>query len=75
MQLLAKFKNILYLGFRATLKFQKKIIKFYNKKKFHCGHSVAMVTYRVTKILHSSVHRVTVSILNIVLPFGSIITI
>jgi len=35
MQLLAKFKKIPYLGFRATLNF----------------HSVAMVTYCVTKLI------------------------
>ena len=90
MQLLAKFKRILYMGFRATLNFRKfkvalnpiyrtflnfakscissYLSKFCNKKKFHRaffkyerlklklrvflgGHSVAMVTYLVTKII------------------------
>ena len=89
MQLLAKFKKNLYMGFRATLNFRKFKValnsmyriflnfakscissclsKFYNKKKFTvpflkykrlklklrvflAGHSVAMVTYNVTKI-------------------------
>ena len=40
MQLLAKFKKILYMGFRATLKL----------RVFLLGHSVAMVTYCITKI-------------------------
>ena len=90
MQLLAKFKKILYMGFRATLNFRKfkvalnpmyriflnfvkscilcRLSKFYKKKKFIvpflkyrrlkqklrvflAGHSVAMVTYSVTKII------------------------
>ena len=86
MQLLAKFKRILYTQFRATLNFRKFKValnpmyrfslnfakscissclsNFYNKKKFHravflklklrvflAGHSVAMVTYCVTKII------------------------
>ena len=86
MQLLAKFKKILYMGFRATLNFRKFKValnpvyriclnfakscissclsKFYNKKKFHSavfvnisaercllGHSIAMVTYSVMKII------------------------
>ena len=85
MQLLAKFKKILYMGFRATLNFRKfmvalnpvyriylnfgksyflsRLSKFYKKKKispcrfnlylrvFLAGHSVAMVTYSVTKII------------------------
>ena len=40
MQLLAKFKKILYLGFSATLNFRKQklhlflLSKFYNKKNF-----------------------------------------
>ena len=91
MQLLAKFKEILYMEFRATLNFRKFKValnpmyrifflnfakscissclqKFYNKKKFTvpflkykrlrlklgvflAGHSVAMVTYYVTKIM------------------------
>ena len=87
MQRLAKFKQILYMGCRATLNFRKFnnpmyriclnfakrcifscLSKFYNKKKFHravfeiqalkaeikgvlAGHSVAMVTYCVTKII------------------------
>ena len=58
MQLLAKFKKILHMGFRATLNFRKFkvalntiyriflnfakccilscLLKFYNKKTFHC---------------------------------------
>ena len=90
MQLLAKFKKILYMEFRATLYFRKFKValnsmyriflnfakscilsclsKFHNKKNFHravlkykrlklklrvflAGHSAAMVTYRVTKII------------------------
>ena len=48
MQFLAKFKNTLYMGFRATLNFRKFkmalnpicyilscLSKFYNKKNFH----------------------------------------
>ena len=89
MQFLAKFEQILYMGFRATLNFRKFKValnpmyriflnfakscissclsKFYKKKKFTvqflkykrlklklrvflAGHSVAMVTYCVTKI-------------------------
>ena len=92
MRLLAKFKKILCMGFRATLNFRKFKValnpmygiflnfakscisfclsKFCNKKKFHgafskykrlklklrvflAGHSVAMVTYSVTKIIPS----------------------
>ena len=91
-QLLAKFKKILYMGFRATLPFRKFMValnpmyriflnfaksctlsclsKFHNKKNltvpflkykrlklklrvFLAGHSVAMVTYCVTKIIFS----------------------
>ena len=90
MQLLAKFKKILFMGFRATLNFRKFKValncmyrsfldfgrsciltwlsQFYNKKKFTvpflkykrlklklrvflAGHSAAMVTYSVTKII------------------------
>ena len=90
MQPLAKFKKILYMGFRATLNFRKFkvalnpmyriflnfakgytsscISNFCNKKKFTvpfmrykrlklklrvflAGHSVAMVTYNVTKLI------------------------
>ena len=93
MQPLAKFKRILYMGFRATLSFRKFKValnpmyriflnfaksclssclsQIYNKKRFHvpflkykrlkkklrvflAGHSVAMVTYRVTKIIPTS---------------------
>ena len=42
MQLLAKFKKILYMGFRATLNFRKFKVR---------SCSVAMVTYCVTKII------------------------
>ena len=90
MQLLAKFKIILYMRFRATLNFQKFKValshmytnflnfakscissclsKFYHKKNFTmpflkykrlklklrvflAGHSVAVVTYSVSKII------------------------
>ena len=77
MQLLAKFKKILYIAlnplYRIFLNFAKSCIlfclsKFYNKKNFTvpfmeykrlkpkwrvflAGHSVAMVTYSVTKII------------------------
>ena len=90
MQLLAKFKFVLCMAFRATLNFRKFKValnpmdriclnfakscissclpKFYNKKNFTvlflkykrlklkvrvflAGHSVAMVTYSVTKII------------------------
>ena len=44
MKLLAKFEKTLYMGFRATLNFRK-------FKVFLAGHSVAMVTYFVTKII------------------------
>ena len=40
MQLLAKLTKILYMRFRAALNFRKL-----------AGHSVAMVTYYVTKII------------------------
>ena len=61
---MAKFKKLLYMGFRATLNFQKfkealkkftvlffkyKRLKLKNKG-FLAGPSVAMVTYCVTKI-------------------------
>ena len=45
MQLLAKFKKILYIGFRATLPLNLKL------RVFLPGQSVAMVTYCVTKII------------------------
>ena len=48
MQLLAKFKKILYMGFRATLNFRKFRM---NLRVFLAGHSVAMVTYCVTKTI------------------------
>ena len=67
MQLLAKFKKILHMEFRATLNFRKFKVAlnsmcriFLNFAKsclklklrvFSAGHSVAMVTYRVTKII------------------------
>ena len=65
MQLLAKFKKILYMGFRATLNFRKFKIRIRKKftvpflkykrlklklSMFLAGNSVAMVTYNVTKI-------------------------
>ena len=50
MQLLAKFKKILYMGFRATLNFQKFKVAL-NPMCRILGHSVAMVTYSVTKIM------------------------
>ena len=57
MQLLAKFKKILYMGFIATLNFRKfKVALKYKHLKlklrvFLAGHSVVMVTYGVTKII------------------------
>ena len=74
MQLLAKFKKILYMGFRATLNFLPEVTSYpayqnsiirknftvpflkYKRLKlelrvFLVGHSVAMVTYSVTKIV------------------------
>ena len=57
MQLLAKFKKILYMGFRATLNFRKfKVALNHSLSKlklrvFLAGHSVAMVTYCVTKLI------------------------
>ena len=56
MQLLAKLKTILYLGFRATLNFRKCcfLINKHLKLKlrvFLAGHSVARATYCVTKII------------------------
>ena len=62
MQLLARFKKILYMEFRATLNFRKLKCRFtvpflkYKRLKlktrvFLAGHSVAMVTYCVTKII------------------------
>ena len=47
MQLLATFKKILYMEFRATFNFRK----FKVALVFLAGHSVAMVTYRVTKLI------------------------
>ena len=47
-------KKILYMGLRATLNFRKfsqsKLLKL-KLKVFSAGHSVAMVTYCVTKIM------------------------
>ena len=51
LQLLAKFKKILYMGFRATLNFRKLMV-------FLAGHSVAMVTYCVTKIMPTCSPRI-----------------
>ena len=59
MQLMAKFQNILYMEFRATLNFRKFKVALNLKYKrlllklrvFLAGHSVAMVTYSVTKII------------------------
>ena len=61
MQLLAKFKKILYMGFRATLifrKFKNFTVPFLKYKRlklklrvFLAGHGVAMVTDSVTKII------------------------
>ena len=63
MQLLAKFKKILYIGFRANAYQNSKIRKnftvlFVKYKRLKvklrvllAGHSVAMVTYCVTKII------------------------
>jgi len=70
MQLLAKFKKILYMGFRATLNFRKFkmpqnsilrknfTVPFAKYKRlklklrvFLAGHSVAMVTYCVAKMI------------------------
>ena len=63
MQLLAKFKKILYMEFRATLNFLSIIRKNftvpflkYERLKlklrvFLAGHSVALVTYCVMKII------------------------
>ena len=47
MQLLAKFKKILYMGFRATLNFRK--IKVALNPMYRIF--VAMVTYCVTKMI------------------------
>ena len=56
MQLLAKFKKILHMGFRATLNFRKFKNKHFKLKLsvFLAGHSVAMVTYCVRKIIPTS---------------------
>ena len=56
MQQLAKFKQILYMGFRATLNFQKCLFLKNRRLKqklrfFLATHSVAMKTYCVTKII------------------------
>ena len=61
MQLLAKFKKILYVGFRATLNFRKNFTVPFLKYKplklklrvFAVGHSVTctIITYCVTKII------------------------
>ena len=62
---MAKFRKILYMGFRATLIFRKfkvalnpmypMFLKYKHLKLklrvFLAGHSVAMVTYCVTKIM------------------------
>ena len=63
MQLLAKFKKILYIRFRATLNyiirknFTVPFLKYKHLKLklrvFLAGHSVAMVTYCVTKIIQT----------------------
>jgi len=50
MQLLAKFKKILYMEIRATLNFKYKRFKL-KLKVFLAGHSVAMVTHCVTKMI------------------------
>ena len=50
MQLLAKYKKILYMGFRATLNLKYKRLKL-KLRVFLAAHSVAMVTYCVTKII------------------------
>ena len=44
MQLSSKFKKILYMVFRTTLNFRK-------LRVFLAGNGVAMVTYRVTKLI------------------------
>ena len=74
MQLLAKFKKFLYMGFRATLNFLPEVTSYpayqnsiirknftvpflkckclkLKLKVFLAVHSVAMVTYNVTKII------------------------
>ena len=58
MQLLAKFKKILYMAFRATLNFRKFKVLFLKYKRlklklrvFLAGHSAAMVTNCVTKMI------------------------
>ena len=48
MQLLAKFKKILCMGFSATLNFRKFKLTL---RVFLAVHSVAMVTYSVTKTI------------------------
>ena len=50
MQLLVKYKKILYMGFRATLNLKYKRLKL-KLRVFLAAHSVAMVTYCVTKII------------------------
>jgi len=59
MQLFAKFKKILRMGFRATLYFQKfkvalnplrRICSKLELRVFFAGHIVAMVTYWATKL-------------------------
>ena len=55
MQLLAKFKKILHLRFRATKYFTVPFLKYKRSKLklrvFLADQSVAMVTYCVTKII------------------------
>ena len=55
MQLLEKFKKFLYMGFRATLNLTVPFLKYKRLKLklrvFLAGHSVAKVTYCVTKII------------------------
>ena len=56
---MAKFRKILYMGLRATLNFRKNFTMPFLKYKhlklklrvFLAGHSVATVTYCVTKIM------------------------
>ena len=55
---MAKFNKILYMEFRATLTFRKFKVAlnhmyriFKGLRAFLAGHSVAMVTYSVTKII------------------------
>ena len=55
MKLLAKFQKILYMGSRAILNFTVPFLKYkrlnLKLRVFLAGHSVAMATYRVTKII------------------------